>query len=300
MKKTLFILVIILLSIVMYACSPNGDSENTGDGNNGDNGDGDKPTLTFGVTNWTSTVPPTKIAGKILEDMGYDIEEINADAGSIYTGMSDGDVDVFMDSWFPAQRQYIEEYSDSIESISVSYDDANSGMVVPEYMEDINDVEDLIGNEDIVNNEMFAIGEGDPAMQDMEQVIEFYDLDLEMVNSSEAAMLAAAEGEMEEENPVLFYGWRPHSMFENYDLKILTNEEATAEEGLFDSSSINVIANQGLEEKAPEAFQFLSNWRISMEDMEQMIAEIDSGADPDEVTDEWINNNQDKIDEMKN
>ncbi|WP_026366356.1 glycine betaine ABC transporter substrate-binding protein [Salinicoccus albus] len=295
MKKILFMLGIFVMSVVMYACSSNDESENTAEGNNED-----KPTLNLGVTNWTSTVPPTKIAGKILEDMGYNIEETNADAGSIYTGMSEGDVDVFMDSWFPAQRQYIEEYSDSIESISVSYDNANSGMVVPAYMEDINDVEDLQGNEDLVNNEMFAIGEGDPAMQDMEQVIDFYDLDIEMVNSSEGAMLAAAEAEMEEENPVLFYGWRPHSMFENYDLKILSNEAATEAEGLFDSSSINVIANKGLEEKAPEAFQFLSNWSISVEEMEKMIAEIDGGADPDEIAEEWIANNQDKIEEMKN
>ncbi|MBY7144943.1 glycine betaine ABC transporter substrate-binding protein [Virgibacillus sp. NKC19-3] len=289
MKKIRFILLAILVSTVIYGCSSSGDSD-----------EGDENTLTFGVTDWTSTVPPTKIAGKILEDMGYDIEEIDADTGSVYTGMSEGDVDIFMDSWFPAQRQYIERYSDSIESISVSYDDANSGMVVPAYMEDINDVEDLKGNEDIVNNEMMAIGEGDPAMQDMEKVIDFYDLDIEMINSSEAAMLAAAEGEMDEGNPVLFYGWRPHSMFDKFDLKILTNEEATEQEGLFDSSEIHVIANKELEEKAPEAFQFLSNWSISMEDMEQMIAEIDSGEDPDKVTEEWIDNNQDKIDDMKN
>ncbi|ALX50057.1 glycine betaine ABC transporter substrate-binding protein [Lentibacillus amyloliquefaciens] len=295
MKKTLFILITILFSIAMYGCSSSGDTDNAGD-----TGSEDKPTLTFGVTNWTSTVPPTKIAGKILENMGYKVEETNADAGSVYTGMSNGDIDIFMDSWFPAQRQYIEEYSDSIESIGVSYDNANSGMVVPKYMEDINDVSDLKGNEDLVNNEMFAIGAGDPAMQDMKKVIDFYNLDIEMTNSSEAAMLAAAEAEMEEENPVLFYGWRPHSMFDKYDLKILTNKEATEEKGLFDASTINVIANKGLEEKAPEAFQFLSNWSISMEDMEQMIAEIDGGANPDEVAQEWIDNNQDKIEEMKN
>ncbi|WP_373894182.1 glycine betaine ABC transporter substrate-binding protein [Virgibacillus natechei] len=291
MKKTLFILLTILLTTVIYGCSSSGDSDDTS---------GEDETLTLGVTNWTSTVPPTKIAGKILEDIGYEVEEINADAGSVYTGMSDGDVDIFMDSWLPSQRQYLEKYSDSIESIAVSYDGANSGMVVPEYMEDINDVKDLKGNEDIVNNEMIAIGEGDPAMQDMEKVIDFYDLDIEMINSSEAAMLAAAEGEMEEENPVLFYGWRPHSMFDKFDLKILTNEEATEQEGLFGSKAIHVIANKGLEEKAPEAFQFLSNWSIPMADVEKMISEIDNGADPDEVAEEWIDNNQDKVEEMKN
>ncbi|MEN1966622.1 glycine betaine ABC transporter substrate-binding protein [Lentibacillus sp. N15] len=290
-KKTLFVLITILVSLAMYGCSSSGDSK--------DASEGDKPTLTFGVTNWTSTVPPTKIAEKILKDMGYKVEEINADAGSVYTGMSNDDIDVFMDSWYPAQKQYIEKYADSIESIAVSYDDANSGMVVPKYMTDINDVEDLKGQEDIVNHEMFAIGEGDPAMQEMEKMIDFYDLDLEMINSSEAAMLAAALPKMEEKKPVLFYGWRPHSMFEKYDLKILTNKKAASEEGLFDKSSVHVIANKKFKEQAPEAYNFLSNWSISIEDMEKMIAEIDNGKDPDKVTQAWIDNNQDKIDKMK-
>ncbi|WP_164667723.1 glycine betaine ABC transporter substrate-binding protein [Virgibacillus doumboii] len=292
MKKTLFILITILLSIAMYGCSSGSDSEDTGDSA--------KPTLNFGVTNWTSTVPPTKIAAKILEDMGYEVKETNADAGSVYTGLANGDLDIFMDSWFPAQRQYIEKYSDSIESISVSYDNADSGMVVPKYMKDINDVADLKGKEDLVNNEMFAIGEGDPAMQDMKKVIDFYNLDIEMINSSEAAMLAAAQSKMDEEKPVLFYGWRPHSMFDKFDLKILSNKKVAEEKGLFDTSSVNIIVNKGLEEKAPEAYKFLSNWSISIKDMEKMIAKIDDGKNPDDVAQAWIDNHQDKIEKMKN
>lgn len=289
MKKTLITFVVILLSLVMYGCS-------SSDGAEGE-GDGEKPKLTLGVTNWTSTVPSTKIVHKILEDMGYEIDEIEAEPGSVYTGMSSGDIDIFMDSWYPNQEQYIDRYSDSIESISTSYSDADSGMVVPEYMEDINDVADLKGKEDLIDNEMFAIGEGDPAMDNMEKMIDGYGLDIEMTNSSEAAMLAAAEGKMEDQEPVLFYGWRPHTMFNEHDLKILTNEDA--EEGLFDGSEIHVIANNELEDKAPEAYEFLSDWSISLDDMEEMIAEIDDGEDPDDVTEEWIDNHQDEIEEMK-
>src|SRR5699024_11416556 len=78
----------------------------------------------------------------------YEVEETEAETGAIYTGLSTGDIDVFMDSWFPNQKQYVEEYSDDIEDVAVSYDDADSGMVVPEYMDDIEDVGDLKGKED--------------------------------------------------------------------------------------------------------------------------------------------------------
>lgn len=292
MKKPLVVLIGMLLTIFMVACSSNDNEESE---NNQE-----AKELTLGVTNWTSTVPPTKIVGKILEDMGYEVNEEEADPGVVYTSMSEDDgVDIFMDSWHPAQKQYMERYSDSIESISVSYEDADSGMVVPDYMEDIKDVSDLKGKESLVNNEMIAIEEGDPAMEEMEEMIEFYDLDIDLINSSEAAMLGTAESEIEAEEPILFYGWRPHSMFDTYDLKILENKEAAEEEGLFDGSSIHVVANKKLEDKAPEACQFLSNWSISMEDMESMIAAIDDGDDPDDVTEEWIENHQSEIEEMK-
>jgi len=289
LKKTWIVFIVAALSLFMYGCSSDDGSDSTEDS---------KPKLTLGVTNWTSTVPPTKIVHHILEDMGYEVDEIEADAGSIYTGMSNGDIDIFMDSWYPNQKQYIEKYSDSIESIAISYSDANSGMVVPKYMEDINDMADLKGKEDLVDNEMLAIGEGDPAIDNMRKMIDSYGLDIEMTNSSEAAMLAAVKPKIENKEPVLFYGWRPHSMFNKYDLKILTNKDA--EYDFFDGSDIHVIANTKLKEKAPEAYDFLSNWSISIDDVEEMIAEIDNDADPDKVAQEWIDNHQDKIDDMKN
>ncbi len=257
--------------------------------------DGGDTTITFGVTPWTSTVPPTKIASLILQDLGYNVEEIEADAGNVYAGLSKGDLDVFMDSWFPAQEHYVEKYSDSIEAIAVSYDEADSGFVVPEYMEDINDVADLRGKEDLFGNEAYTIEEGDPAMENLNKVIEGYGIDITQVNSSEGAMMAMAIKKMENEEPVLFYGWRPHTMFNKHDVKILTNDETPE---YFSGSSINVITNKELKEKASEVYEFLTNWSISLEDVEEMIAQIDDGQDPEEVAREWIDNNEDKVNEM--
>lgn len=292
MKKIIVILMAILLSVAVAGCSSNGSSDNAGHNNKED-----KPTLTFGVTNWTSTVPPTKIAEHILKDMGYEVKEKTAEPGAVYAGMSEGDVDVFMDSWYPNQKQYIDKYSDSIKSISVSYDDADSGMVVPKYMKDINDVKDLKGKEDLVDHKMYGIGSGDPAMDNMKKMIKGYGLDIELVTSSESAMLAAAEDKIDKKEPVLFYGWRPHSMFQQHDLKILTNKKYS--DKFFGGSSVHVIANKKLKDKAPEAYKFLSEWSISIDDLEEMIDKIDDDEDPDDVAQEWIDDHQDKVDEMK-
>lgn len=290
MKKSLFILITILLSVVMYGCSSSDEAENAS------NNKETKPTLTLGETNWTSTIVPTEIVKKILENMDYKVEVVKAGLGSVYAGLSTGDVDIFMDSWAPQQNQYMKKYPDSIKRISTSYEGADAGMVVPKYMKNINDVGDLKGKEDMVNNEILAISKADPAMEDLQEIIDAYDLDIEMVNSSEGAMLAAAKSKIEDKEPVLLYGWEPHSMFQRLGLKILTNKKVPE---IYGNTSVHVAAHKGLKKEAPEAYKFLSNWSISIDDMEEMITKIYNGENSEDVAQNWIDNHQDKIDKMK-
>jgi len=287
------LLITILLSIVMIGCASNDVTEDDDKSNEGSNNN--NKTLTFGKTPWTSTVPPTEIAKIILEDIGYEVEEEEADAGVVFAGLGSGDVDIFMDYWEPQHTPLLEEFSDSIEILSTSYENTEWGLAVPEYMEDVHDVGDLKGKEDIVNNEVLAIEAGDPAVEDVPKVIDKYDLDMEMVNSSEAAMIAATKAKLDNKEPVVLFGWRPHSMFNHLDIKLLTNEQATE---YFIASDVSVVANEKLKEDAPDAYDFLSNWSIPIVDMEEMIAEIENGEDPEEVAQTWIDNNKDKVDEM--
>ncbi|MFZ4452794.1 glycine betaine ABC transporter substrate-binding protein [Salibacterium aidingense] len=250
--------------------------------------------IEIGVTPWTSTVPPTEIATIILEDMGYEVEQTQADVGGVFTGLSSGDLDVFMDGWFPMHNTYMEEYGDSLDETAVSYPEAEVGWVVPEYMEDINSLEDLKGNEDQFENEMYAIEEGAEATETSRNMVENYDLNMEVVASSEGGMMAEASRKIQQEQPVVFYGWRPHPMFNDYDLKVLEDPD-----NFFETSEVKVITNADFQDKAPEAYEFLSNWSIDIADVEQMIVEIEeNNKDAEEVAQEWIDNNQDKVDSM--
>ncbi|MFD1861624.1 glycine betaine ABC transporter substrate-binding protein [Planococcus chinensis] len=288
MKKVLLTLTIILLAAFAAACSS--ETAETEEGTAGQS----QKTITFGVTPWTSTVPPTKIAGLILEDMGYEVKETEADAGSVYMGLSRGDLDVFMDAWVPMHQNYLDKFEGKIESTAVSYPEADTGWTVPAYMEDINSLEDLKGREGEFNNEFYGIEKGAGASIESDEIIEAYEFDFTQVNSSEGGMLAQAQRMMEQEKPVVFYGWRPHTMFNKFDLKVLTNEK-----GFFETSSVEVITNSELKENAPEAYEFLSNWNITIDEVEKMIVKIEEGEDPVAVAQEWIDNNPEKVAEMK-
>ncbi|WP_341785911.1 glycine betaine ABC transporter substrate-binding protein [Sporosarcina pasteurii] len=288
-KRFLMGMMAVLVLVVLAACS--GDTID--EGNEGASTDKKDQTIKFGVTPWTSTVPPTKIAKLVLEDMGYKVEETNADVSSIYIGLSRGDLNVYMDSWFPTHQIHLDKYEGKVEDTAISYSDARSGLIVPTYMEDINKIEDLVGKEDLFENKIFGVEPGGNAAKIIDELIEGYGLDMEQVNSSEGGMLAQAIRLIEQEKPVVFYGWRPHTMFNKLDIKVIDDSK-----GYFSNPEIHVMTNAGLKEEAPEAYEFLSNWSISIDDVEEMIVAIEDGGDPEEVAREWIDNNQDKVNEM--
>ncbi|WP_018932997.1 glycine betaine ABC transporter substrate-binding protein [Gracilibacillus lacisalsi] len=288
MKKVVLTLSVLLVMFIV------GCSQQNNEANGDEAGAEEKQTITLGVTPWTSTVPPTEIAQIILEDMGYNVEQTQADAGSTYIGLSRGDIDVFMDGWFPVHDVYIEKYSDTIEETAVSYPEADSGLVVPTYMEDVNSIEDLKGIEADLGNELYGIEEGASITEEIDGLIESYELDMTQVNSSEGGMIAQAMRKMESEDPVVFYGWRPHTMFNKFDIKVLEDPK-----GVFETASVKVITNNEIQETAPDAYEFLSNWSISIDDVEEMIVKIEEEEIPkEEVAQEWIDNNQDKVEEM--
>lgn len=250
--------------------------------------------ITFGVTPWTSTVPPTKVAKLILEDIGYTVKEVSADAGGVYAGLSKGDIDVFMDAWLPdMHKNYMKTFGSNIDDTAVSYPDGELGWVIPAYVEGINTVEDLKGKEDLFDGKVYGIEEGAGMTMTSREMIEGYGLNFEYVASSEGGMLAQASKLIQNEEPVIFLGWRPHPMFVNYDLKVLKDEK-----GFFKTSEVHVLTNKGVKEKSPDAYEFLSKWSIDVGDVEKMIVEIEGGRSAEEVAKEWIDNNQDKVNEM--
>lgn len=294
MKKWKIGFIMILTAFLLIGCGTgnNDEGEDNAEQNGGNN---EGVTVTFGVTPWTSTVPPTKVAKLILEDMGYTVNETKADAGGVYTGLARGDLDVFMDAWLPVMHaNYMEKYGDKLDDTAVSYTEGELGWVIPTYVEGIESVEDIKGKEDLFGGKIYGIEEGAGMTVTSKEMIEELGLDLEYVASSEGGMLAQAQRMMGNEEPVLFLGWRPHPMFANYDLKVLTSPE-----DFFQTSEVHVITNKDLKDEAAEAYEFLSKWNMPVKDIEDMIVKIDEGQDAEEVAQEWIDNHQDQVKEMK-
>jgi glycine betaine/proline transport system substrate-binding protein len=291
LKKLKISMFLLLTFILLIGCSKGASTsfETSGEGSK-------DVTINMGVTPWTSTIPPTKVAKLLLEEMGYKVKETSADAGGVYTGLSNGDLDVFMDAWLPDMHaNYMKRYSNKLDDTAVSYADGELGWVIPTYVEGIESIEDIKGKEDLFGGKVYGIEEGAGMSITSQKMIEDLGLDLEYVASSEGGMLAQAQRLMAKEEPVLFLGWRPHPMFVNYDLKVLPSPE-----GYFKTSEVHVITNKDLKEKAPEAYELLSSWKMNVSDIEKMIVEMEeNNRDAEEVAQEWIDNHPDEVKAIK-
>lgn len=281
---------ILLFSLLIYGCSNDNDDD-------ADAVEEDESKITIGATPWTSTEFPSEVAKSILEDMGYEVEIKEGELGVIFTALAEDDIDMFLDYWDPQFEEYLDKYSDSVEKVSTSYDNAERGLAVPTYMTEVDDVKDLKGVEDEVDNEILAIEESDPAIEAIPELIDSYDLDMEMINSTEPAMLSAVQDKIENQEPVVFFGWRPHSMFEMLDVKLLTNED---EPDLNTPSTVYTVANKNLEENNSDIYHFLKNWDMSLEEVEEMIIRVENNEEsPKDLAEEWIEENQDRVEDMK-
>jgi glycine betaine/proline transport system substrate-binding protein len=225
--------------------------------------------------------------------MGYEVTITSADVGPAYASIANGDQDAFMETWLPVlHRDYIERFEDDIIDLGHVFSGTQSGLVVPEYVE-IDSISSLNEYAERFNGEITGIDAGAGVMQTTENVIEEYDLDLELITSSGPAMTAALSRAIDNEEWIVVTGWQPHWKFGTWDLKFLKQDE---DKMLWESGNIHIMGRQNLEEEKPELAQFLSNMFFTNEQLaDLMVAVEESDRDVAQVTLDWMNENEELI-----
>src|SRR5699024_12413507 len=107
------------------------------------------------------------------------------------------------------------------------YENGKVGLAVPEYMDDINSIEDLNENKDLFNGEITGFEPGAGTMETAKVMIEDYDLDYDLVERSESAMISAVLDAEEEGEPIVEPLWQHHYVIADADFKLLDDHVET-------------------------------------------------------------------------
>jgi glycine betaine/proline transport system substrate-binding protein len=109
-------------------------------------------------------------------------------------------------------------------------------------------------------------------------------------------MTAALEKAINNEEPIVVTGWKPHWKFARWDLKILDDPEQIWGQ----AETIGTIVRQGLKEDNPQLYTFFSemDWQsIESEVVGAVMLEIQEGADPVEAANRIVSRKLDLVNE---
>lgn len=273
-KRLSLLFALALLLPVLAAC--NGDEENT--------------EVTIGWIPWDEDIAVTYLWADLLEDEGYDVELVQLDAGQVFLGLADGDIDVFLDTWLPGTHaEYWDDYGDDLEDLGVWYDNALLAYAVPDYV-DVQAIPELADNADMFGGQIIGIEPGAGMMGIAADTVNpGYGLDsLELVESSTPAMLAELEGAVDAEEPIVVTMWQPHWAYDAYNLRNLEDPD-----NLWgDPEQIHSVGREGFTDDFPELAEWFGNFQMDdgpLFELEAMIIERGSGNEP-EAVDEWLEN----------
>ena len=297
---TSFIALGAVASLALAGCASggNGDSGDSGDAG-GDSGE-EKGTITMGfLPAWTDGLSTAYLLEDQLGKLGYDVEmEELSEAGPLYAALSKGDVDMYPSAWSEVTHaDYMEEFGDTIEDLGAYYDGAVLTIAVPDYMEDINSLEDLKGNADLFGGQIIGIEPGaglTGVTQDA--MMPAYGLDgYELVTSSTAGMLATLDTAVAAEEPVVVTLWRPFWANSEWPMKDLEDPKGA----MGATESLHFLGAEGFADENPEAAEFIEKVKLDDEQygaLEGMVTSDEYEGEPEAAVDAWLEEYGDQID----
>lgn len=275
--------------------APSGDET---EGETGSAGEPEGGAITIGVpAGWDEAVAVSNLWAVYLEDLGYEVDLLDADMGVLYGALAKGDVDIVMDTWLPVTHEdYWVKYGDQLEDLGVWYDDAKLTIAVNSDSP-ITSLDELAENADLFNNEIVGIDAGAGLTRiTQDEVIPTYGLeDMDFLISSTSAMLASLDAAQRAGEDIVVTLWTPHWAYGAYDIRNLEDPEGA----LGGAESVHTVARQGFTADFPWLAERLTAFEMADEhlaDLENLMLNENPDRDYQESAAEWLEANADFFD----
>lgn len=225
--------------------------------------------------NWADGIAITYLAKVILEDKGYTVSMKRLEPGPIFTSLSRGDTDVYMDAWLPyTQKDYWDKYGSKLDIIGTAFDNGSTGLVVPSYV-DINSIEELNSNKDQFGGKIYGIAAGAGIHSNTVKAIREYNLELEQISSSETSMVTALKKAVSQKEWIVITGWKPHFIWSDFDLKVLDDPK-----GIYPTDRLEIVSRKGFSADKPELAAFYKNFSLDEKMLNELMTDVSLNSDP--------------------
>ncbi|MDQ4215129.1 glycine betaine ABC transporter substrate-binding protein [Microbacterium capsulatum] len=254
-------------------------------------GAGTKGTITLGfLPSWSDGLSTAYLLKDQLGKLGYDVRmQTLSDAGPLYAGLSQGDVDVFPSAWPEVtQKAYMDKYKGRIDDLGTYYDDARLTIAVPTYT-DIDSIDQLKGQGSRFDGKLIGIEPGAGLTAQTQKMMPEYGLagEFQLVTSSTAAMLTELKSATEKKQDIAVTLWRPFWANNAFPVKDLKDPKGA----MGKPEGLHFLGAKGFAKKHPDAAALISRIRLddaqygSLEDT--VVNRFGKGKEPQAI-DAWI------------
>jgi len=260
--------------------------------------------VNFADVGWTDITATTAATSVVLEGLGYKPEAEVLSVPVTYASLKNGDIDIFLGNWMPTMEGDLAKYRDegSVEVLGVNLEGAKYTLAVPSYTAEagIKDFADIAKMKDELGGKIYGIEPGNDGNRLILDMIENNTFDLsgfDLVESSEQGMLAQVGRAVQRNEHIVFLGWAPHPMNNNFDLVYLSGGDDIFGPN-YGGATVYTNVRKGYTEECPNVGKLLDNLKFTLP-MEGAImgAILDEGAEPNAAATAWLKENPGVLDD---
>jgi len=264
------------------------------------------------LNDWSGQLISSKIMGSVLKNAGYNVQYVQADYLAQLTGMQSGDLDVAMEIWATTGREALEAAVKTGKVVNLG----ETGMVakeewwVPDYTSEVcpglpdwkalNKCADKFATTETAPKGRYLGGPVTWGGFDEERIANL-PMNFTVVHAgTDAALYAELDAAYAKKEPIVLWVYQPHWVPIKYKGHFIEFPTYTNE--CYDSKQYNCAkpggpvwkaAWVGVDKKWPGAGKAIRNFKISNEDMGELVKKVDvDGKDLDGVVADWIKANE--------
>lgn len=249
-------------------------------------------TIVYAHGPWSQGLFATQVTRLMLERIGYKVELKLLDTALVYQSLASGKADLFSSAYLPGQQAYFNRNPGKLDLISISYGPLPGGLAVPSYVP-VNSIEDLKKPEvkKMFGGKITGMDAGAGVMRLTETAIKKYDLDMELVPSSMAAMTAAFKAAYDKKEPIVIVHACPHYLCAAYNIKFLEDPKQ-----VYGVARDFHVARVGFREEFPDAAKLLERLTIFGDQMSEALVWMEAEKiDAEQAAKRFIERNPDLV-----
>ena len=267
-------------------------------------GDSSEEPVRFGMVDWPEAIAKTYVSSTVVDALGYQTEVSEVSVPLVFKGLEEGDLDVFVEAWFPTMQTNMDAIDqDDVQSVVTNLPEATFSVAVNREAYDagvrsqanLNEFADRF--EEGGQPTIYGIEPGNDGNDVVLDAIENNTYDLgnwALVESSVNGMLGEVDRRTEDGDWVAFIGWEPHWMNNRYDMVLLDDPQNI----WGNPSHVETLVNVDFPERYPELMRFFEQMVVNGDIQADLIDRVDnSGKEPEAIALDWLRENPDVTDQ---